>query len=232
MTGTEPEVSLDDTQSDCRREADAELCAVLAAERFSGPLWEHYAEELARYGCAVLSAWLRTGLIAAACRRHGRPVALPTDWTADDQWEIVLEAVANGLATFRLSLLDGRWSATAGASLRTYFAGSCVRAFPNVLRAWTRERQRWIQAERVWAWADRDVPVEAFAETDAVHELEAMLADSPERTKAVMRLSFEGYAVAEIAETLAMTPAAVSAVLHRSRTKAREAGLLAARSSR
>lgn len=117
-----------------RQQADTELYAVLSAEHFDGPLWEHYAEELARYGCAVLSAWLRTGLITKECRRHGRPVDLPDSWTADDRWEVVLETVAKGLETFRMSLLGGRWSSDAGASLRTYFAGSCTRAFPNVLR--------------------------------------------------------------------------------------------------
>lgn len=124
----------DAPEDDDRLQADARLCAVLSAEGWDGPLWEHFAEELARYGCAVLSSWLRTGLIVKECRRHGRPVgALPTGWTAEDRWEIVLETVAKALEGFRVSLLEGRWSPEAGASLRTYFASSCVRAFPNVL---------------------------------------------------------------------------------------------------
>lgn len=79
--------------------------------------------------------------------------------------------------------------------------------------------------------AQRRPPTEPVAVIDARDALESMLADSPERTKAVLRLSFDGYTVSEIAETLEMTPSTVSAVLHRSRTKARQANLLEVRSS-
>lgn len=225
VTETEPvEV---DPQPDSRLQRDAELVEVLSQEGFRGPLWEYYAEELARYGCAVLKAWLRTGLIAKRCREHGRPVGvLPADWSPDDRWEIVLETVAKALEVFRMSLLQGKWSATAGASLRTYFIGGCVRAFPNVLRAWSREQDRWHRADealRVDADSadrlDQSTPLEAVDMRDV---LESMLADSPERTRAMMRLSFDGYTVSEIADVLGLEAHVVSAALHRSRAKARD----------
>lgn len=221
---------------DVRLSADVELCEVLASCDFDGPLWEHYAEELAKYGCAVMSAWLRTGQITRECRRHGRPVDLPDHWTVDDQREVVLETVAKGLVVFRTALVDQRWSAKSGASLRTYFAGSCIRAFPNVLRAWSREQERWDRATQAWeqetALTDRQSPAESLAAIDAREALETMLADSPDRTKAILRLSFDGYTVAEIADVLVMTSATVSAVLHRSRVKARQDATLQEWSSR
>lgn len=219
-----------------RLEADAELYGVLGEENFGGPLWEHYAEELARYGCAVMAAWLRTGLIIKECRRHGRPVELPGTWTPDDQWEVVLETVAKGLENFKISLCEGRWSAEAGASLRTYFAGSCVRAFPNVVRAFIREQDRWTRAGQAWEHeaelAESQSHHDPMTVIDARHSLEAMVADSPERTKAIQRLSFDGYSVKEIADALEMTPSLVSAALHRARVRARLAITQEVRSSR
>ena len=97
----------------------------------------------------------------------------------------VWDRVARELAGYGLSVMSA-WVSTGviaskcwekGASLRTYFLGGCVLAFPNVLRQWRNDRRRYQQAAT----------------------------------------AFDGYALAEIAEILAMTPGAVNTALYRMR---------------
>lgn len=218
--------SLPDEEQDGRLAADVELCAMLAAHRFEGPLWDHYADQLARFGCPVVESWLATGLIVKACRDQGRSVGLPSRWAPDDRRELALETVAKALEVFRISLMNGKWAPDKGASLRTYFLGGCARAFPNIVRAWMRDQQRWERANAVLtqgAEADPPRQPEAMAVVEARQALQALLGDRPKRVEAAHTLSFDGYTPSEIAEILGMTPAAVNALLHRNWVKARNA---------
>jgi hypothetical protein len=50
-------------ESMTRRKRDLDLRNELALEDFSGVGWDRYANELARYGIAVMVVWMRTGRI-------------------------------------------------------------------------------------------------------------------------------------------------------------------------
>ena len=69
-----------------RRMADLELRNDLALTGFTGPQWDRFAEELARYGRAVMKAWCYSGEIFNQCRkRNCNPGTAPQDWTEDDR---------------------------------------------------------------------------------------------------------------------------------------------------
>ena len=68
------EVEVDDEQARLaaesleRRQADLELRNDLALADFRGPGWDRSAWELARYGYAVMMAWLKTGKISTSAK--------------------------------------------------------------------------------------------------------------------------------------------------------------------
>lgn len=121
-----------------QRECDSRLFDALSAEDFNGPVWAQLTSELAGYGYAIVSAWLHTGAIFAECRRRRRPVEEPPQtWTDDDRHDLAVDAVVKGIITFRA---HGRaqkgWTPDGGASLKTYFIGTCILVFPAVYRPW------------------------------------------------------------------------------------------------
>ncbi|QFU91824.1 RNA polymerase sigma factor [Amycolatopsis sp. YIM 10] len=196
-------------------DADAELYDRLRRAHCTGPLWDHVAAELARLGWAVMSAWLASRVIAGKCREKGRPVTLPVEWTAEDREDLVATSVAHGIETFRRSLADDRWKAEKGASLRTYFIGGCVLAFPNALRSWQHDRERYLRAAQAWAREPRCPTVESVDLATAVQALKTLTGDDSERARAIKHLRFLDYAPAEIAEVLGMSPGAVNTALYR-----------------
>jgi DNA-directed RNA polymerase specialized sigma24 family protein len=197
--------------------ADAELCARLRAVGCTGPLWERAAVEFARYGWSVLSAWIGSRLIMQKCREKGRAVELPGHLSAEDHEDLVAASVAYGLEKFRRSLADGRWRPERGASLRTYFLGSCVLAFPNVFRTWHNDRRRYVDGATAWASepAASRPGTEPVDLVDAVAALESLTRDESERDRALRRLRFLDYTRTEIADILGMSPGAVGTALHR-----------------
>lgn len=159
--------------------ADIELRDRLQAAGCEGPVWDYVAFELARYGWSVMSAWLKSRVIAGKCREKGRPVELPDDWGAEDREDLVATAVAHGLETFRQSMLADQWKPQKGASLRTYFLGGCVLAFPNALRRWRNERRRYHRAAAAWAQetAVRRPVIEPADMVDALEALESLTSE-------------------------------------------------------
>lgn len=138
----ESQEEADDALSRLRRHGDEELFNKLLAGGFSGPLWTSTSHELARYGIAVIKAWLRTGHIGRMLDQRGivlelseyelRTFASDRDERADQ----ANSTVAHALADFKKRSLQGRgWNPAGGAQITTYFTGGCILAFPNQLRA-------------------------------------------------------------------------------------------------
>jgi hypothetical protein len=128
-----------------RRDADRAFVEELALEDFAGPKWMMFQAELASYGYPVMMSWIRRGLIFTHCAKLGRSVSpgarelhhLAEDF--EDRNDLAVITVAEALLLFRQhALLDGAWSADRGASLKTFFAGTCQLVFPNVYREWHR----------------------------------------------------------------------------------------------
>jgi DNA-directed RNA polymerase specialized sigma24 family protein len=210
-----------------RRMADLDLRNDLAHEQFAGPRWRRFEADLVRYGHAVLMAWMATGEIFSQCRKKScYPGAPPEQWTREDRTGIANDTVAAAVEAFRVRALIGkRWDPTAGATLKTYFIGSCILQFPNHFRRWRTEEQTWNRLRRLEPGADELAHgrhVDAAEETVITRlTCEAAFDAIPDdRTKlAVLYRSME-YTVTEIAELLDTTPKAVEMLLRRQRRRA------------
>jgi len=144
----------------------------------------------------------------------------------DERLQLALETVAEALTFFRRYVLLGRrWSFDGGASLTTYFVGSCLFAFPNVFRRWQGEQRRWRQATavemlncpegRILANQPGTDPADLVAGRDAVvSELSAM----PPETGAAAALVLDGATFAEAADQLSTTERGIEGRLYRYRT--------------
>lgn len=212
-----------------RRTADRDLYDRLAAVAFAGPEYREFANELAAYGIAVVTAWLRYGQMFKLCAAHGRPVGpRPQTWTEHDISSLADETVTAALIDFRNRALagDGWEYSEDAASLKTYFAAGCVLAFPNVYRKWERAEQRWRSLHDFRETFD-DVLTEVVGTPDvattALHRQEAAdgFAGLSEKERLIAFYKLAGYSNAEVAELLDIAgPRAVEGALYRLRQKA------------
>ncbi len=207
------DAGLQATESMQRRLGDLQLRDALAAQDFAGPAWEAFAQELARYGHAVILGWLHTGLIFSLSRTRRRPVgSAPTSWTEDDRVDLATDTVVKGIALFHeRALVRGEWSVEGGASLSTYFIGSCILVFPGIYRAWRSEHEQKLRIRSAGHAADldgagkplgpaADDPAEVAARwTEIAEGLDAL---PDERTRVIVAASAFGYSHGEIAELL------------------------------
>jgi DNA-directed RNA polymerase specialized sigma24 family protein len=210
-----------------RRQADLELHTRLALDSFQGSEWDTFAVELARYGHAVLMAWMATGDIFRQCVERNCPVGPPPqDWTRGDWEGLANETVAKALINFRRhALLAGGWSFDGGATLKTYFVGAGIYAFPNIFRTWQTEQAHWEKLTRAAPVAG-DIPADSSNTADpatvAANRLDAWRAfnnieDTVIRKMALLRSL--GYSSKEIAELLGCSPTAVRMRLKRLRAR-------------
>jgi DNA-directed RNA polymerase specialized sigma24 family protein len=202
-------------------EDDAELVKALAKEEFRGSLFNRFGEDIARYGLSVMVAWISTGSIFRQAAKLGRQVPLPsTGLDQDDVRELAHDTVAKGFHDFCERLRHGDWTPDGGASLATYFIGTCTLAFPNVYRRWYTLRKRVEPQEPVGLHSElfekgrsRD-PADTVAAYD---EARNALDGYSEVIRTVVILCSAGYSHAEIAELLSVSPRAVEGRLARFR---------------
>ncbi|WP_230570493.1 hypothetical protein [Saccharothrix luteola] len=211
--------------SDDRHRTDVKIRDALVAERCEGPEWQRFTRVLGEYGFASMMGWLRSGMIFTLCREKGCPVgAAPPRWEHDDLVGLAGDTVVKAIGDFRRkALLDGGWDPAGGASLKTYFATTCVFAFPNVYRKWSKERSHRAAEEFRLSGADELANVASPAPDpgDVVVtglEIKRGLAGIPsEYTRSALVLSEAGYAVGEIAELLHTTHGVIKGTLERHR---------------
>jgi hypothetical protein len=203
-----------------RRQADLELRNELALAGFRGPGWDRYALELARYGYAVMMAWLKTGEVFNHCKAMGCNLgSAPLEWTVDDRAGLANETVALAVNSFRRqALIEGQWTCNGGATLKTYFIGACVFVFPNLYRKWSTEHAALqhltsIECDTV----DTSNPLQDPGEmaVTQLHIQEGLNNISDERTKSAILLQEMGYTYAEIGEILQITSRAVDGLIQR-----------------
>jgi RNA polymerase sigma factor (sigma-70 family) len=205
--------------------ADAKLISHLQWTGFQGAEYDRFAEELARYGFAVLSAWMYSGIIFERIKQKGYgslPPLPDVGWDADDREGLANLTVAFALQKFREQvLIPNRWDHTKGATLKTYFIGQCLIRFLNFYRSWhleITEHQRHRGPDEV----DPDYVVDWMdAERRAVQfdELTRGLQQLPERARHVFILLAQGYKQDEVAERLGMTRKAIEGILDRHRKR-------------
>jgi hypothetical protein len=215
-----------------RRLEDLALIGELTAARFSGLTFEITITELASYGIAVLMASMRTGEIIRQCRAKGRPLedsyAVST-MSRDDRLEVAVETTAKALKYFVDEVLKGgKWDHRKGATLRTYFIGTCLLQLPNVFNAWLAGQRRWgtpqiidpgdqETAARPDSWSDPTA--EAVIRRRATKEALESIKDP--RTRKAAEMVMRGFSFAEAGKAAGLSAAAVEGRLYRLRRRLR-----------
>lgn len=211
------------TDSVDRMTGDVDLITDLALAKFEGDLWDRFANEIAKYGYAVIWNWTVRGLIFAHCKTKGfgglpelvRPI------TVEEAQELANETVAKAVHHFRRDVLMKRkWDPRKGATLRTYFIGQCIIQFPNIYRSWHRQELR-----NEFALVD-DLEL-LDAEIDApdrrviagIVGSEAMATIKDPRVRKVMFMTAEGWSQAEIAKQMGVTAKTVERMLANERDR-------------
>jgi hypothetical protein len=207
-----------------RRASDEQLRARLAAAGFAGPEYAQFARDLAAYGIAVCMAKLNSGAFFQDCADLGRPCgAPPADWDAQDKRSLANETVAVALVRFREDgLVSGGWSPDGGASIKSYFIGACILAFPNVFRFWQRERERWNLISAALAGvplAQQATATDPAALVLIDEQLSLGLRSLDNRTRNVLVLTELGFSQKEIAEVIGTSDRGVEGILYRHRTR-------------
>jgi hypothetical protein len=211
-----------------RRAADQRLRDELAANDFDGPGWRRFQEELARYGIAVLRAWMHSGFVFKLASARGLRL-YPTELELEELYrdsdvrqELADMTVAVALHRFReRALVGGEWRFEGGASLATFFMGTCLYAFPNEFRRRRVEREKWRRQDRVDpAVAAQDALPDPASDPAVIvpgnlRVCQRLRAADP-RAAAILALTIDDYQQDEIAEVLGEPSVrAVEGVLYR-----------------
>lgn len=220
-----------------RLAGDERLRDLLAAQRFSGPNWEVFAEELARYGIAVIGGWTRRGMIISKCKEKGfGGLPEPPDRVFEDPdavADVAHETVAVALRHFRDDVLvPGRWDPKRGASLKTFFIGQCLMRFPNVYRAWWKQETQarelgttLVDDEILQALDRRRAATGEALVLDRMHATRILQAVSSPQARKALVYSAAGWRHVEIAEELGVTVKAVERIIANEKARLRSRGV-------
>ena len=213
-----------------RRLADQKLIDALRADGFTGSRYDQFQTTLVAYGISVMQSWMLSGRIFKLTAERGYPLA-PTPDELDElsndshvRDELANMTVALALPRFRQeALVGGGWRVDGGASLTTYFMGTCLSIYPNEFRSHRTAEKRWRRANRVEA-IHLDPAARCGPGPDAVVTgnlgLRGDLADLDPLTAAVVALTVDGHSQGEIAELLDLPSArAAEGILYRWRTR-------------
>lgn len=212
-----------------QRAADLALVERLAALGFAGPAFDTFAYHLITRGMRVIDAWTLTRRIFVECARKDIHLGDPLEWSEDDRCTLVQDSVHTGFRRFHTNALCRRqWDPQQGASLSTYFIGSCVYAFADEYRAWRDgETARRLQLQQLATHLGvlpvpetHRVGAAVLDRISALEALRAVAAEDPRLAK-ILALSAEGYEQQEIAVLLGdgTTARAVEGVLRRYRQR-------------
>ncbi|MFF2367800.1 hypothetical protein ACFVU0_34510 [Streptomyces sp. NPDC058122] len=222
----------DSYETALRLRTDCLLLEELRASSFNGRLYDAYRNELARYGLDVLAVWIRSGKIARMCREKGRPVTThelrSMSWEKDELAELAIETVSYGLHYFFNKVLQpGRWKPERGATLKTFFLGSCVLQFPNAYQRWLNESYQWRQmvdsrvaVEDVYPCTGQgDQTADFVLDRQTAKELLDSIPDP--QTRAAAHLVMWGYTYAEAGAQVGLSDRALEGRFRRIRAKPR-----------
>ena len=210
-----------------RLAADRDLITVLQLGGFdmSTSEWRQFATALAEYGYGVFRAWLGTGEIvrrlAARTVRGRNELPSPFALSEDHVQELSAELIIQGIVAFRESvLLQGRWQADGGATLKTYFVGHLLFMVPTTFRRWRRAagRDRAFDPNEPPA----DTPGSGTSGMDRA-ELRLLLDAITTKISPKVALMFElqarGWPVTDIAARTGESEANVKTLMMRARTR-------------
>lgn len=222
---------LPQAELDARLEADRELYAILKADGFIGPNWDVFANEIARYGLAVIRGWLRSRQIFAKCKeKNAAAPDLPQHVTDDPVAvnSIADEVVALAIVKFRDKVLaQGRWDPDrrgARATLKSFFIGQCLFQYANAARGWLAENANLTRLLTEHELATATPLTMQPSTDDVIREIAAAAlrnGASNERAALILALDSQDYSRKEIADELSLTPDTVASVLKRERARLR-----------
>lgn len=216
-----PGVAVKEAERLERLAADVALVDRLMWAGYTGPEWERFRAELARYGIVVTTSWIASGRMFVECAKKNFRGLRRREGLSDDALELAGETNAAALSYFRTDVLIPRvWDPTRGASITTFFVGACVLHFPNVYRRWLREAG----VEQVRP--DEDLAILEVVEdpghyarpdgrAELVSSFEAAARDPVLRE--ILILEAQGFTKQEIAVKLATSLKAVESRLYRFR---------------
>lgn len=199
---------------------------------FQGPEMDLLREDLWSYGWRNLRAWMRDGTIFEKCRALDAFVS--ARWTeretlarrADDRDEIAHISTERAVRWFSEKLLpEGAWDPAKGATMRTYFTGTCVFTFRDAFNGWSRTyRQNLLfTSDRLLVYASRTSPNLSYEDSVAFREaIQRILAGATPEVRAICGCLWEAkMSQKEIGNELGMTSRAVEGHMRRLRTRAR-----------
>ncbi|MEU2258528.1 sigma-70 family RNA polymerase sigma factor [Nocardia xishanensis] len=230
-----PELWLSDPEFDEATErlqrlaGDEQILLTLQLGGFADRDWDPVAQELARYGVAVLTSWIKHRVIYARVKyrtTYGLPMldGWPDMETALD---LATDTVVDALNYFRDNVLKaGKWDPTRGASLRTYFIGQCLFRFVNPYRkAYENEIRRrrtevLVDDDALFAGAHRDVEDTVLIQDElntARAQVNSVIA------LGAMERQAAGFSTKEIAKLFGRTEKQIENMLDYQRRKIRKA---------
>lgn len=212
-----------------RLEGDEQVLLTLQLGHFSDRDWNPVAQELARYGIAVLTSWIRSRVIfARVTHRTGYHLAMLDGWPdPETAIDLAHDTVADALNFFRDKVLKpGKWRAEGGASLRTYFIGQCLFQFANHYRSahtfevQRRRRELLTDDDTLFGGVQHDVE-NTVVSRDELHA--AMTQMTKAMAQSAVFMQADGYTIKEIAERFHKTEKQIENMLLYQRKRIRKA---------
>ena len=188
--------------------ADSDLLYRLQLSGYAPAEWRRPAEEFGRYGYNVFTGWIFNGKVWAKVReKTGWNLQRPSrPFTEEDVYTLAGDTVVASLDSFLERVLKrNKWSPHGGASLKSYFVGQGCFQFPNALRSWRRQQERFSEEQTVADPTTYLLGTAASAEApliDHQNAVEALRALSTDKAREALALQWAGYSFAEIAERL------------------------------
>ena len=124
---------------------EVEFIAELTAANFEGALMAGFIDDLWLYGWDVLRGLVRKGTVAHVATGLPHPTLSADDRqtlhdSAEQRDVLVVEALTWAVPKFVQLVKEGHWSPEKGASLASYFTGTCATGFWLAYARWRRER--------------------------------------------------------------------------------------------
>ncbi|MFC5008729.1 sigma factor-like helix-turn-helix DNA-binding protein [Dactylosporangium cerinum] len=222
-----------ESELDADRAEEARLIAEVRRRNVcEGPAWDVLHDRLWIYAWKTLQRKIASGEISALVSKHdpfGDLHLSPEDAVVlrrspDDRAELAIDVIRTALEDFkRNAVLKGKWSPTAGASLTTYFLGTCALHFRRTYWTWSEERFGRLErtaarfgidttyVERHFRAIDSDASVDPWR----LELAQFLLSKADPLTKTIFLLKVRGLTHAEIAAEIGMSTAAVSSRVRR-----------------
>lgn len=206
-----------------RQDGDAALYRALQRRGFKGPLQDEFEDVLAKYGLAVIAAWMVKGCIGEKCRANGLGGADVLDGIDLEHFHIewlVVETVSKAIRAFREDVLpNGKWHPDKGAALRTYFIGQCLIRYIDVAKTWKRQNaadERLLSALSLQSKDSLNHSSFGSVEADVVYSemMDTRLSRiKNDDARVALLMQLDGYKIREIAEHLRRTEKSVHSML-------------------